>query len=131
MARRSSSSEGLSPGSTSSRDRRRAPDRMTWRGSLVGALLATLGRPRWWLLALAGFLVRGGVLVVLLPIVAPPTVAGLMSFLAPTVLGDVIASGPGAPVAVVAVGTAPLVTAFPPIVGRPRAGVDAGAAPGA
>ncbi len=90
---------------------------MTWRGSLVGALLATLGRPRWWLLALAGFLVRGGVLVVLLPIVAPPTVAGLMSFLAPTVLGDVIASGPGAPVAVVAVATALVVTAFLSIVG--------------
>src|SRR5260221_10653723 len=112
MARRSSSSEGLSPGSTSSRDRRRAPDRMTWRGSLVGALLATLSRPRWWLLALAGFLVRGGILVVLLPIIAPPTVAGLMSFLAPTVIGEVISGGRGAPVAVVAIATALVVTAF-------------------
>jgi len=85
---------------------------MTWRGSLAVALLATLSRPRWWLLALAGFLVRGGILVVLLPIIAPPTVAGLMSFLAPTVIGEVISGGRGAPVAVVAIATALVVTAF-------------------
>lgn len=85
---------------------------MTWRGSLVAALLATLVQPRWWLLALAGFLIRGGVLVVLLPIVAPPTVAGLMSFLAPTVLGQIIIGGPGAPIAIVAIATALVVTAF-------------------
>ena len=85
---------------------------MTWRGSLVAALLATLVHPRWWLLALAGFLVRGGVLIVLLPIVAPPTVAGLMSFLAPTLIGQIISGGPGAPIAVVAIATALIVTAF-------------------
>ena len=85
---------------------------MTWRSTLATALLATLGRPRWWLLALAAFLVRGGIVVVLLPIIAPPTVAGLMSFLAPTVIGEVITGGPGAPVAVVAIATALVVTAF-------------------
>ena len=85
---------------------------MTSRGSLGAALLATLSHPRWWLLALAGFLVRGGVIVVLLPIVAPPTVAGLMSFLAPTVVGEAITGGSSAPVAVVALGTAVVVTAF-------------------
>jgi len=85
---------------------------MTWRGSFVAALLATLVQPRWWLLALAGFLVRGGVLVVLLPIIAPPTVAGLMSFLAPTALGQIISGGPGAPIAVIAIATALIVTAF-------------------
>jgi hypothetical protein len=85
---------------------------MTSRGSLVAATLATLAHPRWWLLALAAFLVRGGVLVVLLPIIAPPTVAGLMSFLAPTVIGEVIGGGPGTPVAVLAIATAVGVTAF-------------------
>jgi hypothetical protein len=85
---------------------------MTWRGSLVAALLATLVQPRWWLLALAGFLIRGGVLIVLLPIIAPPTVAGLMSFLAPTVLGQIISGGPGAPIAIIAIATALVVTAF-------------------
>jgi hypothetical protein len=90
---------------------------MTWRGSLVAALLATLGHPRWWLLALAGFLVRGGVLIVLLPIIAPPTVAGLMSFLGPTAVGELVVGGPGAPVAVVAVATALVVTAFLSIAG--------------
>jgi ABC-type molybdate transport system permease subunit len=70
---------------------------MTWRGSLVAALLATLVHPRWWLLALAGFLVRGGVLIVLLPIVAPPTVAGLLSFLAPSLIGQIISGGPRSP----------------------------------
>lgn len=85
---------------------------MTWRGSLAAALLATLSQPRWWLLALAGFLVRGGILIVLLPIIAPPTVAGLMTFLAPTIVGEVIIGGPGAPVAVVAIATALIVTIF-------------------
>lgn len=85
---------------------------MTSRGSLVAATLATLAHPRWWLLALAAFLVRGGVLVVLLPIIAPPTVAGLMSFLAPTVFGEVISGGPGTPVAILAIGMAIGVTAF-------------------
>jgi hypothetical protein len=85
---------------------------MTSRGSLVAATLATLAHPRWWLLALAAFLVRGGVLVVLLPIIAPPTVAGLMSFLAPTVIGEVIDGGPGTPVAILAIATAIGVTAF-------------------
>ena len=85
---------------------------MTWRDSLVAALVATLAHPRWWLLALAAFLVRGGLLVVLLPIIALPSVAGLMSFLAPTAVGEVISGGPGTPVAVLAIVIALGVTAF-------------------
>src|SRR5215207_6413691 len=52
---------------------------------MQAALVATLGRPAWWAMALAGFLVRGGILLVLLPIVILPTPAGLASLLAPTI----------------------------------------------
>ena len=48
------------------------------------ALVATLGRPSWWALALAAFLVRGGFLLLLLPIVSLPTTAALTTALAPT-----------------------------------------------
>ena len=67
-------------------------------GSLLAAALATLAHPRWWVVALAGFLVRGGFVILLLPIVVPPTIAGVMSQLAPTVVGQVIVGGPNTPV---------------------------------
>jgi hypothetical protein len=73
---------------------------VSWRGSLLAALLATLVQPRWWALALAGFLVRGGFVVVLLPIVVPPTVAGVSTMLAPTIVGDVVTGASTVPVAV-------------------------------
>ena len=57
----------------------------TWRASLLDALAATLARPAWWSLALAGFLVRGGILLVLLPIVTLPTPAALATALSPAV----------------------------------------------
>ncbi|HET9851852.1 MAG TPA: hypothetical protein VFP56_05035, partial [Candidatus Limnocylindrales bacterium] len=57
----------------------------TWRGSMLDALAATLARPAWWSLALAGFLVRGGILLVLLPIVVLPTPAAVATALSPTV----------------------------------------------
>lgn len=47
------------------------------------ALVATLARPAWWAMALAAFLVRGGFLLILLPIVSLPTTAGLTTVLAP------------------------------------------------
>ena len=37
---------------------------------MQSALVATLGRPEWWAMALAAFLVRGGFFLVVLPIVA-------------------------------------------------------------
>jgi len=67
--------------------------------ALLSAALATLAHPRWWPIALAGFLVRGGVLVVIAPIVVAPTVAGVMSQFAPTIVGQVIVGGPNTPVA--------------------------------
>ena len=42
---------------------------MTPGGTLLAALLVTLSKPATWPLALAAFLIRGGILVILLPIV--------------------------------------------------------------
>ncbi len=52
--------------------------------ALTGALLATLATPATWPLALAAFLVRGGFLVVTLPIVVLPTTVQLANVLAPS-----------------------------------------------
>ncbi len=68
---------------------------MSLAGALVASFLVTLTRPAWWVIALAAFLVRGGVLVVLLPIVTLPTAAGLANDLAPTLVGFVF-GGPSA-----------------------------------
>lgn len=47
------------------------------------ALLATLGRPEWWTMALAAFLVRGGILVILFPILSLPTAAAIVTTVSP------------------------------------------------
>lgn len=65
---------------------------MSWAATLRAAVAATVDRPRWWLLALAGFLVRGGFLVFLLPIVILPTPAGLANAVAPALVGFVFGS---------------------------------------
>jgi hypothetical protein len=57
----------------------------TWRSSMLHALAATLGRPAWWSMALAAFLIRGGLLLVVLPIVALPSPAELETAFSPTV----------------------------------------------
>ena len=57
----------------------------TWAASMQAALAASLGRPRWWVLALAAFLVRGGVVLVLLPLVSLPSAPALATALAPTI----------------------------------------------
>ena len=44
--------------------------------ALTGALLVTLATPATWPLALAAFLIRGGILLVTLPIVVLPTPVG-------------------------------------------------------
>lgn len=62
---------------------------MSLAGSLAASLLVTLTRPAWWAMALAGFLVRGGILALLLPIVVLPTVAGLANAFAPALVGFV------------------------------------------
>ncbi len=62
----------------------------SWAASMQVAVLATLGRPEWWAMALAGFLIRGGFLVVLLPVVALPSAAAAATSLAPIVESLVI-----------------------------------------
>lgn len=56
---------------------------MTAGATLVASLLVILSRPATWPLALASFLVRGGFLLVLAPIVVLPTAVGLANVLAP------------------------------------------------
>ncbi len=56
---------------------------MTTRGATLAALLATLARPAWWLLGLAGFLARGGILLFLLAIVTLPSPLALSNVVAP------------------------------------------------
>ena len=55
------------------------------------ALLVTLATPATWPLALATFFIRGGIVLVLLPVVVLPTTVGLGNLLGPTLLS--IASG--------------------------------------
>jgi hypothetical protein len=56
---------------------------MTTRGATLAALLAALGRPSWWILALAGFLVRGGILLFVIAIVTLPSPLALSNVLGP------------------------------------------------
>jgi len=51
--------------------------------TLIGSLLAVLDRPSTWPLAFAGFLIRGGWLLVVAPIVVLPTAVGLANVVAP------------------------------------------------
>jgi len=98
---------------------------MSWGGSVVAAALATFAHPRWWVLALAGFLVRGGVVIVLLPMVVPPTVAGVMSLVAPTVIWQVLIGGPNTPVALVTAGLVAVVVLLAWIAGTLGSSFDA------
>jgi hypothetical protein len=77
---------------------------MTWRAAMLAALVATLGRPRWWIIALAGFLVRGGFLLVLPAVVVLPTPAELAPLVVhPSITGIGLgALGPALPALVLA-----------------------------
>ena len=55
----------------------------SWRDVLAGALVETLVRPSGWPLALARFLVRGGIIPFALPIVVLPTTVGIATFFGP------------------------------------------------
>lgn len=83
--------------------------RGSWAASMQASLLAALAKPAWWALALAAFLVRGGFLLALLPIVSLPSTAALTNAFAPTI-EDIILGGPS--VATVAAGTVLIAGAF-------------------
>jgi hypothetical protein len=55
-------------------------------GAVVASLLVTIGRPDWWLLALTGFLVRGGFIVFVLPIVLLPSPLVISNIVAPLII---------------------------------------------
>ena len=57
---------------------------MTRGRALLAALLVTLATPATWPIALGTFLVRGGIVVVLLPIVVLPTTVGIGNTFGPT-----------------------------------------------
>jgi hypothetical protein len=59
------------------------------RATLAGSLLVTLARPSTWVLALAAFLIRGGLLVFVIPIVVIPTPAGLADVVGPLLISFV------------------------------------------
>jgi hypothetical protein len=59
----------------------------SWAANMQAALLAALSRPAWWALALAAFLVRGGILIAVLPLLSLPTTAEVTNAFAPTIEG--------------------------------------------
>jgi hypothetical protein len=61
------------------------PSPLTTRGVTIAALLIALGQPAWWLLALAGFLARGGIVIFLFAIVSLPSPLVLSNILGPLV----------------------------------------------
>jgi hypothetical protein len=55
-------------------------------GAILASLLATIGRPDWWLLALAGFLLRGGFVLFIVPIVLLPSPLAVSNIVAPVII---------------------------------------------
>lgn len=53
-----------------------------WRGSSAAAF-GVLRRPGLWPIALAGFLARGGIVLFVAPVVVPPSLVGLATFIGP------------------------------------------------
>jgi hypothetical protein len=68
---------------------------MSWGGGILAALVETAARPAWWVIALAGFLARGGILVILAPIVVLPSTFGLATGLSPLITQIVLAGDTG------------------------------------
>jgi hypothetical protein len=54
--------------------------------AFFASLLVSLGRPAWWLLALAGFLARGGIVLAIVPIVSLPSPLVLSNIVAPLIV---------------------------------------------
>jgi hypothetical protein len=52
---------------------------------MLASLLVVLPRPAWWVVALAAFLVRGGLLLFLVPILVLPSPVGIATIVGPTI----------------------------------------------
>ena len=59
---------------------------MTRSATFFAAVLVSVGRPAWWLMALATFLLRGGIVIVVLPIMTLPSALALSNAFAPIVV---------------------------------------------
>jgi hypothetical protein len=88
------------------------------------SLLLTLGHPDWWAMSLAAFLVRGGILVIALPMLALPSLAGLSTVVAPLLTGVVLGDSSIPPIVLFA-GAAALVSAALFVTGLVGAWLDA------
>jgi hypothetical protein len=93
-------------------------------GGTLAALLVTLANPATWPLALATFLIRGGIVLVLLPIVVLPTTVGLGNTFGPALLAIAFGSVP-VQVVVVAVPIGALAVAWVVLGGLLAAGLEA------
>jgi hypothetical protein len=78
----------------------------SWRASVVGAALTVLAHPAMWPVALAGFLARGGIFALLLPIVVLPTPSGIADVIAPALTSFAFGLVSSAFVALVAISAA-------------------------
>lgn len=78
------------------------PEDATWPSAMLAAVLAALGRPGAWPIALAGFLVRGGLIVLIAPIVVIPSTVDLANTVAPTLTPAIFGQSAPAFVALVA-----------------------------
>jgi hypothetical protein len=83
---------------------------VTTRAITLAALLATFGRPSWWLLALAGFLVRGGVLLFVLATVTLPSPLVISNIVAPLVVPLALGQLDGPTLTLIGVALATIVT---------------------
>lgn len=86
-----------------------AASRPSWAGAVTAALLVTLEQPGVWVVSLAGFLARGGLLAFLLPIVVLPTPAGLQNALSPILRPSVLNGEIGASLVPLAAATGTVV----------------------
>src|SRR3954462_12749069 len=80
--------------------------RTSWRASLVTGAMAVLERPVMWPVALAGFLARGGIFALLLPIVVLPTPSGIADVIAPSLTSFAFGLVSSAFIALVAISAA-------------------------
>ncbi|HET7727518.1 MAG TPA: hypothetical protein VFK54_09355 [Candidatus Limnocylindrales bacterium] len=87
-------------------DRGRQVERMPWGSVLLGALVVAFVRPAAWPVALAGFLGRGGVLLLLLPVLVIPTPTGIANAVGGPVSSFLFGSPSPALLALLAVGMA-------------------------
>lgn len=78
---------------------------MTVGATLVASLLAVLERPSTWALALFAFLIRGGFLLVLAPIIVLPTAIGVANVVAPIVASALLSGLTGEVLAVIVAGS--------------------------